>query len=301
MGTVIYTILIIFILGLPLQAQDINTEKQSSVNVEIHQLTSKVFDNTRAVRALLPPGYHDSENAGKSYPVLYLNDGITVFRRFNIEETVHNLIKTGAIEPLIIVGIDNGGSTDKTKKPAIDRANEFLPYPDVGFAPDNLYEPEPPNTIGKLYPELVSEIMTFINQKYRTKSGAENTGIGGFSYGGVAALYTLMSKPDIFGKLRANVMNHNQYVNDTNEFFVAEGFREREINRVVRKFGNIAHVFSMYEFSTEDGKEKGRGINSIELFWDGARWWISAVSWDEERPNNRIPMEFLNQKQTDKK
>jgi len=95
------------------------------------------------------------------------------------------------------------------------------------------------------------------------------------------------------GKVRASVMNHNQYVNNTNEFLVAEGFQEREINRVVRRFGNIAHVFSVYEFTTDGGKEKGRGVNSIQLFWDGARWWISSASWDEERPGNPIPKDFL--------
>lgn len=95
------------------------------------------------------------------------------------------------------------------------------------------------------------------------------------------------------GKVRASLMNHSQYANGSNEFFVKEGFTEREINRVSRRFGNIAHVFSTYEFSTEDKKEKGRGINSIELFYDGSRWWISAVSWDEERPDNLIPKEFL--------
>lgn len=100
-----------------------------------------------------------------------------------------------------------------------------------------------------------------------------------------------MSEQD--GKIRASIMNHTNYVNGTNEFFVTEGFTEREINRVVKKFGNIAHVFSVYEFSTEDKKEKGRGVNSIELFWDGTRWWISAVSWDEERVGNPIPKEFL--------
>jgi hypothetical protein len=100
-----------------------------------------------------------------------------------------------------------------------------------------------------------------------------------------------MSERD--GKVRASVMNHASYVNGTNEFLVAEGFQEREINRVVRRFGNIAHVFSTYEFSTADGKERGRGVNSIELFWDGARWWISSASWDEERPGNPIPKEFL--------
>ena len=110
-------------------------------------------------------------------------------------------------------------------------------------------------------------------------------------------LYTpdvrFVSMSESNGKIRASVMNHNQYAGGSNEFFVKEGFTEREINRVVRRFGNIAHVFSVYEFSTEDKKLTGRGINSIELFWDGARWWISAVSWDEERPGNPIPKEFL--------
>jgi hypothetical protein len=95
------------------------------------------------------------------------------------------------------------------------------------------------------------------------------------------------------GKIRAGIMNHQQYVNATNESLVSSGFVEREVNRVVRRFGNIAHVFSTYEFTTDDGTDKGRGVNSIELFWDGMRWWISSASWDEERPNNPIPKEFL--------
>jgi hypothetical protein len=100
-----------------------------------------------------------------------------------------------------------------------------------------------------------------------------------------------MSEKD--GKIRAGIMNHTNYVNGTNEFFVSEGFTEREINRVVRKFGNIAHVFSTYEYSNDAKTLKQRGVNSLELFWDGARWWISAVSWDEERAGNPIPKEFL--------
>ncbi len=100
-----------------------------------------------------------------------------------------------------------------------------------------------------------------------------------------------MSEQD--GKIRASVMDHQRYVDATNGAFVANGFHEREINRVVRRFGNIAHVFSTYEFNDDDMTDKGRGINSIELYWDGTRWWISSASWDDERPNNPIPKEFL--------
>ena len=94
------------------------------------------------------------------------------------------------------------------------------------------------------------------------------------------------------GKPRATIMNHSQYVDSTNEYLITEGFVEHEIGRITRRFGNIAHVFSAYDFTTA-GKTKGRGINSIELYWDGARWWISAVSWDGERADNQIPKEFL--------
>lgn len=69
------------------------------------------------------------------------------------------------------------------------------------------------------------------------------------------------------GKPVADVMNHQQYVEGSNDFFVREGFVEKEIKRVVRRFGNMAQVLSSYEFSTA-GKQKisGRGLNSIELF-----------------------------------
>jgi hypothetical protein len=95
------------------------------------------------------------------------------------------------------------------------------------------------------------------------------------------------------GKIRYADLSHPQYVNAVNEMFVRDGFTEREINRVIHRYGNIAHIFSTYEFTSDDGKDKGRGINSIELFWDGTRWWISAASWDDERANNPIPKEYL--------
>ena len=101
------------------------------------------------------------------------------------------------------------------------------------------------------------------------------------------------------GKPRAEIMSHAEYVNGSNEFFIKEGFIEREIGRVTRQFGNMAHVFSTYEWETTAGKkERGRGVNSLELFNDGTRWWISAVTWEEERPNNPIPKEFLSKKKS---
>ena len=179
-------------------------QSSSTSNVETLRLTSKLFNNTRTIRVLIPSDYHDPENATKRYPVFYFNDGVIVFKadRINVEGIIYKLIASGEVPPMIAVGIDNGGSTDKTKNAATDRANEYLPYPDVGFGGDHAYAPDPPEPQGKLYPEfLVNEVMPVINARYRTKTGPANTGLGGISYGGVAALYAALSRPNVFGKL----------------------------------------------------------------------------------------------------
>jgi hypothetical protein len=74
-----------------------------------------------------------------------------------------------------------------------------------------------------------------------------------------------------------------------------EGFFEREISQTSDRFGAIMHVFSTYESRHAPGDPQpfGRGINSVELFNDGTRWWIISVLWDRERPNNPIPAKYL--------
>ncbi|HLA96306.1 MAG TPA: hypothetical protein VK612_11340 [Pyrinomonadaceae bacterium] len=95
-------------------------------------------------------------------------------------------------------------------------------------------------------------------------------------------------------KVNVRKMTHTQYVHSTDGSFVKGGFTETEIGRVTRRFGNLAHVFSSYQWQTADKRSSGRGVNSIELLFDGKRWWITAVTWDDETPDNKIPKEFLN-------
>jgi len=92
----------------------------------------------------------------------------------------------------------------------------------------------------------------------------------------------------------ANVMSHQQYVESSDAYMVKNGFFEREIHSVARTFGSMTQVFSTYEIRNKaDGPVMARGINSIELFYDGSRWWITAAMWEDERPGNPIPKEFL--------
>lgn len=267
MKQIIYIVFITLITCLFIQGQD----NKASVYVETPKFTSQTFNNTRTIRILLPPGYHEQKNKKTSYPVLYLNDGIMVFHAFKLEETVHRLINEKKVMPLIIVGIDNGGATDKTKNPVADRANEFLPYPDVGFAPDRLYEPNPPSPIGKLFPDFMVEVMSFIKEKYRIKSGTENTGIGGFSYGGVAALYIAMNKSNMFGKLLLEstplwIGKDKQLLKDTQKakkwsakIYIGLGTNENP-DEVINKEGKAEHDLLISSIRKNSPKSKIKNV-----------------------------------------
>jgi len=72
------------------------------------------------------------------------------------------------------------------------------------------------------------------------------------------------------------------------------GFSEREIARTSQAFGNIVQAFSTYETHRDSTDTKPiHGINTIQLFTDGSRWWVVGVLWDNERPDKPIPAEYL--------
>jgi hypothetical protein len=73
-------------------------------------------------------------------------------------------------------------------------------------------------------------------------------------------------------------------------------FYEAEISRKTHSYGAIAHVFSTYKkgMNTTDPSSMGRGINSIQLYHDGERWWACGITWEDESENNPIPKEYLN-------
>jgi hypothetical protein len=71
-------------------------------------------------------------------------------------------------------------------------------------------------------------------------------------------------------------------------------FYEVELHRVVQRFGMITHVWSTYGYSDRPGGPiQQRGINSIQCYFDGTRWWILGWVFDSERAGNPIPTEYL--------
>ncbi len=84
------------------------------------------------------------------------------------------------------------------------------------------------------------------------------------------------------------------YIARSGDSLVSMGFREKEIARRVDRFGNIAQVFSTYEaWRGEEAKPFMRGINSIQCVFDGTRWWILNVFWQQESATAPIPAEYL--------
>lgn len=102
-----------------------------------------------------------------------------------------------------------------------------------------------------------------------------------------------VASTDKDGKPRLATMSLKKFYDD---FGGPRGtaFYEREIHRKTERFGNIVNVWSTYETSNSpDGKPLSRGINNIQLFFDGDRWWIVSWIYDNERPGNPIPAEYL--------
>ncbi|MFN2384642.1 MAG: hypothetical protein ABR559_10365 [Gemmatimonadota bacterium] len=93
------------------------------------------------------------------------------------------------------------------------------------------------------------------------------------------------------GNTRLRVIGVDDYVRFGEAFFRDNGFFERESGRTLERFGNVANAMSAYDsrHAAEDAEPFTRGINSITLIHDGARWWVLSIAWDEGREGNPMP------------
>jgi enterochelin esterase-like enzyme len=166
-------------------------------DLRIEPLTSRVFGNTRMLRVWLPPGYDNPANAARRYPVLYLNDGQNLFdpatnvfhpREWHVDETVTTLIASGAIPPMIVVGIDNAG--------AAERSMEYVPYDEATL------DPPLKNPRGQRFPEfLAGDVIPYIEGRFRVLRGPAHRALGGSSFGATIALHTAIAYPGLVDAL----------------------------------------------------------------------------------------------------
>jgi hypothetical protein len=83
------------------------------------------------------------------------------------------------------------------------------------------------------------------------------------------------------GSPKIEVLSVDEYIASRTALLATMDFYEVEISRREWRVGNVSTVLSVYESRrTPDGPGFQRGVNSVLLFWDGVRWWITAITWD---------------------
>lgn len=136
----------------------------------------------------LPPGYE--EQPQRRYPVLYMHDGQNLMSartaafgvEWGVDEAAQQLILSGQIEPLIIVGIYN----------TEDRILEYTPVPHEPYGGGRAAD------YGRLLTEVIKPL---VDSTYRTRPEPEYTGLAGSSLGGLVSLYLGLERPEIFRRL----------------------------------------------------------------------------------------------------
>ena len=100
------------------------------------------------------------------------------------------------------------------------------------------------------------------------------------------------------GELTRRSLTVEEYITNSGPFLEKDGFFEKEIGNKIEQFGNIVHVFSTYESrkTLTDEKPFMRGINSIQLWFDGKRWWVITILWQSESKETPIPEKYITTK-----
>ena len=132
--------------------------------IEYVHYYSKVIDGTNQAVVYLPPSYQTERQ--KKYPVFYLISGTT-----DTEEVYY---KVGRVNYIL----DNLIAQKKAKEMIV-----VMPYGNPSHF------------------DLISDLMPYIEQNYRTQNNRDQRAIGGFSRGGNQALYNGLTNLDKFSYL----------------------------------------------------------------------------------------------------
>ena len=74
-----------------------------------------------------------------------------------------------------------------------------------------------------------------------------------------------------------------------------EGFYETIAEMSVEEFGGLAHAWVIFEprIGADEPERQVRGLDSIELSYDGSRWWVAAITTDVEGRDQTIPESLI--------
>ncbi|MDU4962580.1 MAG: alpha/beta hydrolase-fold protein [Sporomusaceae bacterium] len=135
------------------------------------QFASRLLRDSRSLAVYTPPDY--SQQAGP-YGLLLLFDGHWYLSRARAAVILDNLLAAGKIPPLVAAFVGNG--------PGDARSRQLPCNPDLTAF-------------------VTEELLPWLGEHYRLTRDPARRIIGGASYGGLAAAYTAIMRPDLFGNV----------------------------------------------------------------------------------------------------
>lgn len=171
-------------------------KKKEKVNmIKVFKVPSSILNQRRNISVYIPDSHPGP------YKVLYMHDAQNLFFKeasaygdiWDVHTQFDRFLKSGIIEPYLIVGIEN------TKY----RIDEYSPFDNSNIYKTFSSENRVPH-YGQNYARfIVEELKPWIDEKFNTKKDAENTLIMGSSLGGLISLYCGLKYPEIFGGIGA--------------------------------------------------------------------------------------------------
>ncbi|HTS62223.1 MAG TPA: alpha/beta hydrolase-fold protein [Candidatus Acidoferrales bacterium] len=146
---------------------------------ETFQLPSKVLKESRTIFLFKPAAY---ERGTERYPVLYLLDGETHFRY--TAAIADFLAVNDRIPAMLVVGIASGDTGQRVR----DLTPPSTAETDSRFSPGN-------GGAGAFLAFLSGELIPYVDRTYRTRPYRI---LAGHSFGGLFAIYSLVTRPALF-------------------------------------------------------------------------------------------------------
>ncbi len=268
----------------------------AGVQILSSQVWLKALKRYRRIWVCLPSQY--DPNGTERYPVLYMHDGQNVFDaatsfagEWKLDEALLQLEQQAGWQPIIAVGIDNGGG---------ERLTELTPFRHPTYG----------GGTGEKYAQaLVETVKPLIDTHFRTLSDVAHTGIGGSSLGGVESLFMAYAYPNVFSKalifspalwfsdsLRQYCLSQTQPVNS--RMYWVCGTNEGDPDMVPDMNACYQDLINDGMPSTQMSKKVVTGGTHSEGFWsaqvkDGIKWLFGPTTGVKKKsgPNPQVRLE----------
>jgi predicted alpha/beta superfamily hydrolase len=171
--------------------------------IDLGEIASSGTLLPRKVWVWLPPDYE--RNPSQRHRVLYMHDGQNLFDSasasggvpWRVDEALAALIAFGDVPPTLVVALAN--TAQRWYEYAPEAPLRALPA-DVRAAADAQTALPGAELVADAYVRFIADdLKPQIDQRFRTLGGRADTFVMGSGMGGLASLYTLCRRPEVFG------------------------------------------------------------------------------------------------------